>query len=331
MKPAKLCFIGAGFHASTNIYPSAVEAGAHIQAIATRSIDRSEAALLRFGSNGKAYDNVQLMLKNEDCDGVVVVAQPQDQTALVLECIRAGQNVYVDKPLGWNAAEAAIIAEAAEKAGVSVMVGFMKRYAPVYKKLKELMDRGSMGRARSFQMKFAVDSTPFCKNEEQFMKLAAIHMVDLMRFLFGEAVQVTGTTFQDGEHINQSISLKFDNDVVGSAYFTGMSAWSRESESVLVTFDNGFASAEEINTLTVHQSRTGDTLPWKSLEEQDTVYTPSGSPMSGAYRDLYLRGFVGEMAHFIECCQKNQCVPHSSAKDNIRTMALCDSILSSLK
>lgn len=330
LKTTHLCFIGAGFHASTNIYPSVVEAGAQIQAIATRSMERSEAALLRFGSNGKAYDNAQLMLQQEICDGVVVVAQPVDQTALVLECIGAGKNVYVDKPLGWNAAEAATVAEAAEQAGVVVMVGFMKRYAPVYMKLKEIIDSGSLGEVRSFQMKFAVDSTPFCKDEEQFMKLAAIHMVDLMRYLFGEVIRVTGTTVKDGEHINQSISLVFENNVVGSAYFTGMSAWSRESESVLVTFDNGFASAEEINTLTVHQSRSSASLPWKSLEEQDTIYTPSGSPMSGAYRDLYLRGFVGEMVHFIACCQ-NQTVPHSSAKDNIATMALCDTILSSLK
>lgn len=329
MSKTKLCFIGAGFHASTNIYPSAVEAGAQIQAIATRNMERSEAALLRFGSNGTAYDNLQLMLQHENCDGVVIVAQPQDQTALALECIKAGKHVYVDKPLGWNAAEASVVADAAEKTGVVVMVGFMKRYAPVYVKLKELIDGASMGKARSFQLKFAVDSTPFCKDEEQFMKLAAIHMVDLMRFLFGEAVQVTGTTFKNGEHINQSISLKFDNGVVGSAYFAGMSAWSRESESVLVTFDNGFVSADEINTLTIHQSRKGDNLPWKSLEEQDTVFTPSGSPMSGAYRDLYLRGFVGEMAHFMECC-RNKSVPHSSGKDNIRTMALCDTILSSL-
>lgn len=261
MKTTHLCFIGAGFHASTNIYPSVVEAGAQIQAIATRSMERSEAALLRFGSNGQAYDNAQLMLQQEICDGVVVVAQPVDQTALVLECIRAGKNVYVDKPLGWNAAEAASVAEAAEQAGVVVMVGFMKRYAPVYMKLKELIDSGSLGKVRSFQMKFAVDSTPFCKDEEQFMKLAAIHMVDLMRYLFGEAIRVTGTTVKDGEYINQSISLVFENNVVGSAYFTGMSAWSRESESVLVTFDNGFASAEEINTLTVHQSRSSTSLP----------------------------------------------------------------------
>lgn len=325
----KLCFIGAGFHATTNILPAAVEAGAKIQAISTRSIERSRAALLRFGSEGQAYDNALKMLRNENCDGVVVVAQPHDQTALVRDCIRAGKHVYVDKPLGWNAAEAEELSRLAEDAGVVLMVGFMKRYAPVYMKLKELIDRRELGQARSFQMRFAVDSTPFCEDEEQFIKLAAIHMVDLMRFLFGEAVEVTGTRATTGRQINQSISIAFDSGVAGSIYFTGMSAWSRESESLLVTFDNGFASADEINTLTVHSSRTSSNIPWKSLEEQDTVFTPSASPMSGAYRDLYLRGFVGEMAHFMACCRTGA-TPLSSGKDNIGTMALCDRILTSI-
>lgn len=51
---SKLCFVGAGFHASTNIYPAAVEAGAYIQAVATRHLEHSQATLLRFGSSGQA-------------------------------------------------------------------------------------------------------------------------------------------------------------------------------------------------------------------------------------------------------------------------------------
>ena len=129
MSTAKLCFIGAGFHASTNIYPAVIRAGAEISAISTRDLERSNAALQRFGSRGKAYDDYHLMLEREECDGVVVVAQPGDQISMVLDCIRAGKNVYVDKPLGWNAGEALQIAETAKQAGVIVMVGFMKRYA----------------------------------------------------------------------------------------------------------------------------------------------------------------------------------------------------------
>lgn len=326
---SKLCFIGAGFHATTNIYPSALEAGAEIVAISTRNMDRSKAALQRFGSTGTAYDNYRTMLQKEDCDGVVVVAQPHDQTSLVLECIKAGKHVYVDKPLGWNASEAALIANAAEQARVVLMVGFMKRYAPVYMKLKELIVNGTLGAVCSFETRFAVDSTPFCKNDEEFMKLAAIHIVDLMRHLFGEVSQVTGFRNSKNEFISQSISLRFDNGIVGSVYFSGMSAWSRESENMLVTFDHGFACADEINTLTIHKSLTSDISPWQSLGEHDTVFTPSASAMSGCFRDLYLRGFVGEMAHFMDCCKDGR-TPQSSGRDNVGTMDLCDRILSAL-
>ncbi|WP_340372316.1 Gfo/Idh/MocA family oxidoreductase [Peribacillus sp. FSL E2-0218] len=329
MKKANLCFIGAGFHASTNIYPSAIEAGAAIQAVATRNIERSKAALQRFGSEGTPYEDYKKMLQSEECDGVVVVAQPEDQPSLVMDCIKAGKNVFVDKPLGMSADEAAEIADAADEAGVTVMVGFMKRFAPCYTKLKEIIENGSLGNARSFQARFAADSTPFCKDDEQFIKFAAIHIVDLVRHLFGEAIYVSGFKNSDNEFISQTISLKFENGVVGSLYFTGMTAWSRESENILVTFDNGFAFADEVNSLTIHKSQTFSDLPWKSLEEADTVFTPSASPMSGTYRDLYLRGFVGEMIHFIDCC-KNKRKPTSNGTDNVHTMSLCDRILSEL-
>lgn len=59
MNSIDLCFIGAGFHASTNIYPSAIEAGINIKAIATRSIENSQKALLRFGSEGIGQEKVK--------------------------------------------------------------------------------------------------------------------------------------------------------------------------------------------------------------------------------------------------------------------------------
>ena len=50
MTNPSICVIGAGFHATTNIYPALVETGATITAVATRNLDRSEQTLLRFGS-----------------------------------------------------------------------------------------------------------------------------------------------------------------------------------------------------------------------------------------------------------------------------------------
>lgn len=330
MQKINLCFIGAGFHASTNIYPSAVEAGINISAISTRSLENSRKALLRFGSTGTPYDDYKKMISTEECDGIVIVAQPKDQYQIALECVKSGKSVFVDKPLGWNAEEARIINNAAKENNVLVMVGFMKRYAPCYKKLKEIIESRELGAPRSFEVNFAVDGTPFCKNEDEFIKLAAIHMVDLVRFLFGEVIEVQGFSNNITGNLSQCFSLKFESGVIGSVYFSSMSAWSRESENVTVTFDRGFVKAEEINKVIIHKSKKNNEASFASHTEEDMVFTPSATPMSGAYRDLYLRGFVGELSHFSNCLQSHQ-NPKSNSEDNISTMALCDKILRSIK
>lgn len=330
MEKTNLCFIGTGFHASTNIYPSAIEAGINIKAIATRNLNNSRKALLRFGSQGNPYDDYKKMIGLEKCHGVVVVAQPRDQYEIALECIKSGKSIFVEKPLGWNEEEARIIHEAAKENSVLVMVGFMKRFAPCYKKLKEIIESKELGEPRSFAVNFAVDGTAFCKNEEDFIKLAAIHIVDLVRFLFGEVRQVNGFNNNINEHISQCFSLKFESGVVGSVYFSNMTAWSRESENITVTFDHGFVQIEEINKIVIHRSKKNNDIPFASHTEEDMVFTPSGTPMSGAYRDLYLRGFAGEFKHFAYCLHNNENLI-SSSENNVFTMKLCDEILSSLK
>jgi len=330
MRKANICFVGAGFQASTNIYPSAVEAGIDIMAITTRNIEASRAALVRFGSKGSAYDNVDEMLENEECDGVVVVAQAEDMPAIVIKCIEAGKNVFAEKPLGLTAIESKNLSDRASKAGVILMVGFMKRYAPSYLKLKELILSKELGSVRSFNLDFAVDSTPFCKNEEEYLKLAAIHVIDLMRYLFGEAIDVSGFKNVENSNLSHSISLKFNSGVIGSAYFVSMDAWSRERENILVTFEKGFVSIEEINKVVIHKSNNTNGTSWQSQTEKDIVLTPSATPMSGAYRDLYLRGFVGELAYFARQCIGGS-TPINLGEDNVKTMKLIELILSELK
>ena len=113
-------------------------------------------------------------------------------------------------------------------------------------------------------------------------------------------------------------------------HFSNMTAWSRESENITVTFDDGFAATREINEMIIHHSSTSKGVPWQSFSEEDVVLSTSMAPMSGTTRDLYMRGFVGEIEHFIQCCQ-NKNEPLSSGADNVKTMELCELILSSLK
>ena len=144
----KFCFVGAGFHATTNIYPSFIESKGIISAISTRNIQRSKEALIRLGSfnENNGYDDYKKMIVTEmNIDGVVVIAQPTDQSGIVLDCLKAHKNVFVDKPCGMNSIQAAELAQVAKENNVILMVGFMKRFAPIYVKLKEMIDSKELG------------------------------------------------------------------------------------------------------------------------------------------------------------------------------------------
>lgn len=321
-----LGMIGAGFHASTNVLPALGVAGIPIAALATRDAGRSQSALLRFGSTGTAYGDASALLADLAVRDVTVVAQPADQAALTLEAIAAGKNVFADKPLGWTSVEARQIADAAAAADAIVMVGFMKRYAPAYRHLRELLEAGTLGTLRSFELTFGCDSTPFCATEEEFVKLAAIHVVDLVRFLFGEVESALTQSNSAGANVALSTSLRFASGVVGTLNLSGLPSYSSETEVLRVSGDAGHALVTDVARLDLHIRNAVDGPSWRGLSETVTTFTPAESAMSGIERDLYLRGFVGEVEAFRRATTAHE-QPSSSAADNVGTMQLCELIL----
>ena len=95
MKRNNIAFIGAGFQATTNIFPAAIEAAISITALATRNSDSAQAALTRLGSKGKAYGDYKLMVQQETVDSVVIVAQPKDQYEIALGCLELGAKRFI--------------------------------------------------------------------------------------------------------------------------------------------------------------------------------------------------------------------------------------------
>ena len=326
MTVRQLAVIGAGAHASTNILPACVLADVRVQALATRDLDRSRAALRRCGSDGTAYDDADALLADATVRDVVVVAQPADQLRIARAAVRAGKNVLVDKPLGWTAAEAAEIARDADEHGTVLMVGFMKRYAPVYRRLHDLLDDGGLGTVRSFHLTFACDSTSFCADVEEFVKLAAIHVIDLVRWLFGEIDDVRAVSSGSGAHVALSVLVRTRAGLAGTLELSGLPGCSSEVETLRVTGDDGWAVAEDVARLSVHTRTANDEPSWRDQSERMTVHSPAESTMSGGGRDLYLRGFVGEIDEFVACVRERR-EPASSGRDNVATMTLVEQIL----
>ena len=331
-KTLRIGMIGCGVHSIANIYSTLHYLGQPIQAVSARHLDRAQAAADRFGAK-HAYDDYHEMLAKEDLDAVFIVTDQYTQASIAMDCLKAGVNVFVEKPLGMSVEEAKQVADLEKETGLKVMVGFMKRFSPSYMKLKAIMNqKEDFGPALSFMGMFAITSGRPGWDNEVYTKVGGIHYVDLMRWLFGEIVEVHGMTNTVDKEVDSSWLLRFDSGIIGNMFLGGLPAWKRHWEEMCVTGTNGFAKVDNMLSLRYHIDKPVDTVGprWRTLDEEDVVVTPVSTSGSGGWRDLYLNGYVGEIEHFLHCL-KEDLTPECNAADHVRTMELCEKMLEALK
>lgn len=327
MDQLRVGFVGCGRHARANLYPAALLAGVKIVAVAARHLDHAQAAAAEFRAE-RAYDDHREMLKKETLDAVFVAVEERQQARIVTDALQAGHHLFVEKPLGLTEREAAAAAELAAKAGRTVMVGFMKRFAPAFLQMRAIAgDRASFGELLSLHGMFAIGSRTGW-DDEWFIKTGGIHYVDLVRYLFGEVTEVRGFRNSRGIQVDQLFTMRFEDGRIGSLFFAGLPAWVRHHEELTVTGVSGFVRVENMVRVIYHIDRPAGTdgPRWQRLDEEDRALTAVHTSGSGGLKDLYLNGYVGEVRHFVDCVQHGT-EPGPSAADNVKTMALCDRII----
>ncbi|HEY3081595.1 MAG TPA: Gfo/Idh/MocA family oxidoreductase [Chloroflexota bacterium] len=95
----------------------------------------------------------------------VLILTPGSHGQQCLAAASAGKHVFVEKPLCYTLRECDQVAEAVERAGITLQVGYMKRYDPAYRRALELL-RGSRtcatGRSRP-SIRRATSSSPIIR------------------------------------------------------------------------------------------------------------------------------------------------------------------------
>ena len=72
----------------------------------------------------------QELVGRDDIDAVAILTA--DHAPVALAAARAGKHMFVEKPMSFTVEDGRAMIAAAEEAGVTLMVGYMKRYDPGY-------------------------------------------------------------------------------------------------------------------------------------------------------------------------------------------------------
>lgn len=107
--------------------------------------DPKVAKLRQETTGGEVVGDLDVILKDDAVDAVVICSQTKLHEELVLKTVEAGKDLFVEKPLGMQAEDAYRMAEAIEKAGVLFQTGFFMRGRADVQYARQLMQEGKLG------------------------------------------------------------------------------------------------------------------------------------------------------------------------------------------
>lgn len=128
--------IGAGYLGQHHARIYAELEGAHLAAVVDVDEGRADAIARRYGST--AFGDFRKVLGR--VDALSIVTPTSTHFEIARECIRAGKDVMIEKPLTALLAEADALIDEADKAGVIAQVGHLERFNPAVLAVYPLID-----------------------------------------------------------------------------------------------------------------------------------------------------------------------------------------------
>ena len=226
--------------------------------------------------------------------------------------LNAGVDVMLEKPAGSTSAEARQMAQLADEKKRVLMVAYNRRFAPLSIKAKGLWDNRpvTLAHMQKSRSKPGYQGLYFFVNEE------LVHVIDLLRFLCGEAEALhTSYTLGENESVLEVLtSLK----LAGGGYAT-ISASSQAGQWYEHYELNGGGSTLRMNTFYNLQL-----IDEKSAQSWIEPYASQWTS------NLVGRGFVGQIEHFFQCVETRQ-QPITNGWDSVKTQELVEDIMAKIK
>ncbi len=160
MSRVRIAVVGTGWWA-TRVHLPALCADPRCRVVAAADADSARAmrAAAHFGVP-RWYADHRALLGAEQLDGVVVATPPQSHHAIARDCLLAGADVLVEKPMTVTAADARDLVETARRTGRRLHVGYPYPYCRLALTLRDTVTSGALGGLRLVTGIFATSVRP---------------------------------------------------------------------------------------------------------------------------------------------------------------------------
>lgn len=152
MNKIKWAILGPGTIAS-DFAKAIVEVNGSIYAVGARTLEKAK----KFASSynvEKVYDNYEEMLQDDEIDIVYISTPHSNHYEYIIKSLQNNKHVFCEKAITVNGNQLKEIVDLAKEKNLVVAEAMTIYHMPLYKKLRELVDSGKLGKIKIIQVSF---------------------------------------------------------------------------------------------------------------------------------------------------------------------------------
>jgi myo-inositol 2-dehydrogenase/D-chiro-inositol 1-dehydrogenase len=172
------------------------------------------------------YGDYRELLADHEIDAVLICSSTDTHADIAIAAAAAGKHIFCEKPVDLTVEKVEAVIAAAKKAGVKLQTGFNRRFDHNFRKVKELIDDGTIGELQVLKIASRDPAPPPIEyvrvSGGMFMDMT-IHDFDMARFLTGSeadevyaaaACMVDPAIAEAGDVDTALITIRFKNGVI---------------------------------------------------------------------------------------------------------------------
>lgn len=241
-------------------------------------------------------------LQRHEPDAVIVSNPTSLHLDVAIPAAAAGCHLLLEKPISHTMERVETLARVVDQKGLKILVGFQFRFHPGLQCIKELLERGAIGKVTSVQAHWG-EYLPAWHPWENYrigyaareelgggVLLTLCHPFDYLRWLIGEIETISAMTERRGGldlevEDTANVMLRFTNGALGMVHLDYIQR--PPTHTLKITGQQGC----------IHWDNADGSVQWYQSETEtwETERMPSGFERNSL--------FVEEMKHFISCIE----------------------------
>jgi UDP-N-acetylglucosamine 3-dehydrogenase len=247
------------------------------------------------------------MLKNKEVEAVSVCTWSTGLAKEALKALRAGKHVLVEKPMATTTKQADQLVAIAEENGLHFTVGFLMRFIPGLRQIRESVQNKKIGELVCATAK-RVSQWPERIGDVGVVKDTAIHDIDVMRFVFHDDPIAVYAKAGAMRH------RKFEDYAL-----------------IMLTYEDGRSAFIESNWLTPYKTRTLTVTGSDAIMRLD--YITQELWIEAANENIqpkfpWQEPLKAELQHFADCIVKKD-KPVVTGEDGVKALRIAIAALES--